>query len=167
MDELFEELVGVNHVTAFKFFSQGLQSIAHIRGLRSEETAYVASILAHYAQTSCFDQSSMPCMTGLSGVFDQFVLQGFGMSDAEILEIAGSQVLLFAGFFRDQMKHRHNVRWYDQLGQSFYEKASRYSRERKKSELLEHIAESFPTWTITCRNLSKKLREDRFVIKLD
>jgi hypothetical protein len=87
--------------------------------------------------------------------------------DSEILEIGGSQILLFAGFFRDQTSRRHNVSWYDQLGQSMYERASHTSSVPQKRELFDHLAASFPEWTIACRDLNRALREDRLLLKLN
>ena len=74
-------------------------------------------------------------------------------------------LLLFAGFFRDQMSRRHNVRWYDQIGQSMYERASQHSRNPGKRELLDRLAASFPVWTIVCRNLSRAFRDNRLLLR--
>ena len=100
-------------------------------------------------------------------VFDAFILQTASLADSEILEFGASQVLLLAGFFRDQMQRRHNVTWYDQIGQSLYEKAGRHSKNLKKRELFDGLSESFPTWTIVCRDLSRSLRENRFLLKVN
>jgi hypothetical protein len=106
-------------------------------------------------------------MANLSEVFDSFILQTTLLTDSEILEIGGSQILLFAGFFRDQMSRRHNVRWYDQVGQSMYEKASQYSRDVKKRDLFDRLSGSFPEWTIICRNLSRSCRDNRLLLRLN
>jgi hypothetical protein len=106
-------------------------------------------------------------MSGLSEVFDTFVLHTFGLSDAEILEIAGSQILLFAGFFRDQMSRRHNVKWYDQLGQSLYEKASHCSTNVKKRALFDRMSGSFPDWTIICRDMNRACRDNRLLLRFN
>jgi len=52
MDSLFEELVAIDSGTALKFFVDNLREAAGTERLRDDETLYVASILAHYAQTS-------------------------------------------------------------------------------------------------------------------
>jgi hypothetical protein len=165
MDSLFEELVAVDSGRAFKFFLASLQETAVPEKYREDEMLYVASILAHYSQTSRCDTTSMPCMANLSEVFDNFILQT--STDSEVLEFGGSQVLLFAGFFRDQMHRRHNVKWYDQVGQSLYEKAGQHSHNLKKRELFDRLSESFPAWTMVCRNLSRTLRENRLLLKIN
>jgi hypothetical protein len=115
MDSIFEELVAVDSTRAFKFFLTSLRETAVTERFTDDEMLYVASILAHYSQTSRFDSTTMPCMADLSEVFDNFVLHTGRLTDSQFLEFGGSQVLLFAGFFRDQMSRRHNVKWYDQV----------------------------------------------------
>lgn len=167
MDTLFEELIAINSDSALNFFVDNLRESAGTERVREDETFYVASILAHYSQTSRADTTSIPSMANLSEVFDSFILQTSLLSDSEILEIGGSQILLFAGFFRDQMSRRHNVRWYDQVGQSLYEKASQYSRDVKKRELFDRMSGSFPLWTIICRNMSRSCRDNRLLLRFN
>jgi len=167
MDSIFEELVGVDSKRAFNFFLTSLREIAITERFVDDELFYVASILAHYSQTSRSDTTSMPCMANLSEVFDNFVLQTNKLTDSQVLEFGGSQILLFAGFFRDQMVRRHNVKWYDRIGQSLYEKASQHSKNLKKRELFDRLSESFPAWTIICRNLSRTLRENRLLLRIN
>ena len=161
MDELFCELFGVDSDTAFNFFLSGLREVTGRKP--NDEMFYVASILAHYTQTSRHDTWSMPALANLSEVCDQFLL--LETDDPEILEIGGSQILLFAGFFRDRMCHRHNVRWYDELGQSFYDRASDRTPETKRQKLFEGMAASFPNWTLICRDLSRSCYENRYLLK--
>ena len=165
MDSVFEELVAVDSKRAFNFFLASLRETTVTERFKDDEMLYVASILAHYSQTSRFDTTSMPCMADLSEVFDNFVVQTTRLTDSEILEFGGSQVLLFAGFFRDQMSRRHNVKWYDQVGQSLYEKAGQHSKNLKKRALFDRLSESFPAWTGVCRNLSRTLRENRLLLR--
>ncbi|MFZ1019454.1 MAG: hypothetical protein WAN61_00475 [Minisyncoccia bacterium] len=103
---------------------------------------------------------------------DTFVLPGLtaegasGLQDPEILEIAGSQTLLLVGFFRDQMKKTHNLRWYDHLGSSFFARASDRLEGRKKAHLLWQVAGNFPFWARSCRNVSRTLGDERYLLKL-
>jgi hypothetical protein len=136
MDSLFEELVAIDSAKALDFFQASLRETVGIRGLREDEALYVASILAHYSQTSRFDTASIPSMAGLSEVFDSFILQTAALNDSELLEMGGSQ-------------------------------ASQHSRAPKKRELFDHMAESFPVWTIVCRDLSRALRENRLLLRIN
>jgi hypothetical protein len=165
MDSLFEELIAIDSRHALNFFLVNLKETMGAQRFRDDEVSYVASILAHYSQTSRFDTGSIPSMANLSEVFDNFILQTATQRDPGMLEMGGSQVLLFAGFFRDQMARRHNVRWYDQIGQSLYERASQHSTNPKKRELFDRLSESFPVWTILCRDLSLALRDNRLLLR--
>ncbi|MES1257176.1 MAG: hypothetical protein ABUS51_02055 [Acidobacteriota bacterium] len=165
MDSLFEELIAVDSQHALNFFHVSLRETMGAKQLKDDEVFYVASILAHYSQTSRSDGTSIPSMANLSEVFDNFILQTAMRSDPGVLEMGGSQILLFAGFFRDQMARRHNVRWYDQVGQSLYERASQHSTNPKKRALFDRLSESFPVWTILCRDLSRALRDNRLLLK--
>ena len=162
-----EELIGVDSQGAFTFFLENLRQPARTEGLRDDELLYVTSVLAHYAQTSRFDTSSTPCLAGLAEVFDNFLFETAARDDPGLLEFGGSQVLLFAGFFRDQMERRHNVKWYDQIGQSLYERAGQHSGDPRRRRFFDHLSESFPVWTIVCRNLHRTLRENRFLLKVN
>ncbi len=167
MDSLFQELIAVDSGTALNFFAENLRETAGIRRFREDEVFYVASILAHYAQTSRSDTTTMPLMANLSEVFDAFIMETTLANDSEMLEIGGSQVLLFAGFFRDQMARRHNVKWYDQVGQSLYGRASQYTSDVAKRQLFDRLSDSFPAWTGVCSTLSRTFRENRFLLRLN
>lgn len=163
MQNWFEELLGVDSATAFQFFLSGLREVTDREPCG--QMLYVASVLAHHCQTSRYDVNGMPALTHLGEVFDNFVMIYPG-DDPEMLEIAGSQIILLAGFFRDQMRRRRNLSWYDGLGQSFYDRASRYTREMKKRELFTEMATSLPHWNVACRDLSRLCRDNRYVLKI-
>ena len=42
------------------------------------------------------------------------------------METAGAQCLLLTGFFEDQMRGRHNIRWYAELGAGFFVRAAEH-----------------------------------------
>ncbi|OGI79129.1 hypothetical protein A3F19_00310 [Candidatus Nomurabacteria bacterium RIFCSPHIGHO2_12_FULL_37_29] len=161
----FQELLEVSSLTALNFFYVNLKEEVLTERVVDAETIYVASVLASYAQTSRHSMTSLPPMANLSEFFDNFVLGQGGLRDPVLLENAGAQSLLLAGFFQDQMRYRHDVRWYGGLGGSFYRGASLYSKDKKRKTLFRRISRNFPVWTVTCRNLSRSLRENRFLLK--
>ncbi len=66
MDSIFEELVAVDSQRAFNFFLSGLRETTAAERFKDDEMLYVASILAHYSQTSrAADTASMPRMANL------------------------------------------------------------------------------------------------------
>jgi hypothetical protein len=168
MDSLFNELVAVDSNKALNFFVSGLRSIERTARFRADDLLYVATILAHYSQTSRCEVNGMPVLADLSEVFDYFVCPSClaPLNEAETLATGGAQVLLFAGFFRNQMRRRHNVKWYDQVGQALYDKASRYTTDNpKKRELFDRVAEHFPVWALACRDLHAYFDESRYLLK--
>lgn len=164
----YRDLLAVDSQSTLNFFHANLQDVSADSRVSATETIYVASILASYAQTSRADTTSLPPFASLSDVFDMFVMQRETITDPELLEIAGAQSLLLAGFFRDQMQRRHNVEWYDQLGTMFYERATQHSTQTpNRRALFARLSITFPEWTAICQRLSRALGERRFLLRLD
>ncbi|MEK7579757.1 MAG: hypothetical protein AAB469_01020 [Patescibacteria group bacterium] len=162
----FTELYGVNQIQTLRFFLTGLIDLIPAgRNLTQKETIYVAGILSHYAQTSRYESDKMPALANLSEVFD-LVLDQAGPTDSQMLETAGAQSLFFAGFFGDQMKRRHNLRFFDSLGSSFYEEAHNHTKDANRKVLFRLMALHFPLWTRCCRDLSRTFRENQFLLNL-
>jgi len=166
-------MFGVNSKQAFDFFLRYLCEEVVSKNVSEMETLYVASVMAHYAQTSRHEAMSMSPSGSLYDILDTFVLPGFtaegaaGLQDPEILEVAGSHTLLLVGFFRDQMKRQHNLGWYVRLGQSFFDRAGSRLKAEKKAGLLRSVALNFPLWATACSNMSRTLREERFLLKFE
>jgi hypothetical protein len=167
----FQELLGIDSNQTIQFFLAYLKDEITSAEVTSAETVYVASILAHYAQTSRYDTTYMSPSGSLYDILDDFVLPTLtneassGLQDPEILEVAGSQTLLLVGFFRDQMKKTHNLGWYDSLGRSFFSRAGNNAKESKKRYLLYGVAEHFPLWAVYCRNMNRTLRDERYLLR--
>ena len=98
-----------------RFSSVALQDVCECPVDR-QELLYNASVLAHYAQVSTRPTSDLPAPASLRAVFDHFVVDTTLLHDSPMMETAGAQCLLLAGFFEDQMRRRHNIRWYAELG---------------------------------------------------
>ena len=77
-----------------------------------QELFYSASVLAHYALISTHSDFDMPTPANLGEVFDHFVADTTLLQDGMMMETAGAQCLLLAGYFEDQLRRRHNIRWY-------------------------------------------------------
>ncbi len=100
----------------------------------------------------------------LSAVFDQFVVHPALQSDSLMMETAGAQCLLLAGFFEDQMRRRHNVRWYAQLGAGFFSRAARHEQSLRKARVLDAIARRFEPWRQRHAQLSRELRDQPYLL---
>ncbi len=161
----FQELLAVDHREALAFFVLHLQDIAEPTVDR-QELLYNASVLAHYAQVSTRASGEWPVPANLTAVFDHFVADSTVLQDGGMMEIAGAQCLLLAGFFEDQMRARHNIRWYAELGAGFFSRAARYEASAEKARLLESLAKGFEPWRRRHAQLSRELRTQPYVLSV-
>ena len=129
-----------------------------------QELLYNASVLAHYAQVSTQADVDLPAPANLSVVFDHFVFDTTLLHDSLMMETAGAQCLLLAGFFEDQMRRRHNIRWYAELGASFFSRAAVQEQSAAKARLLDTIARRFEPWRQRHAQLSRELRDRPYVL---
>ena len=106
----------------------------------------------------------LPAPTTLAAVFDQFVLDESTRQDSEMLETAATQCLLLAGFFESQMRRRHSIRWYAELGSGFFRRAAALSRERRRADLLDKVGRHFEPWRARYSRLSHELRTQSYII---
>ena len=162
MDPL-RELLPTDHRQALAFFVQGLQDVSEPTVDR-QELLYNASVLAHYAQVSTQADVDWPAPANLSVVFDHFVTQTTVRYDGVMMETAGAQCLLLAGFFEDQMRRRHNIRWYAELGASFFNQAAVQEQSLPKAQLLHMIARRFEPWRQRHARLSRELRDQAYMM---
>lgn len=166
MDYIAQELLGVDHNRAFNFFLSGLADISN-ENKTGGEIMYVASVLAHYSQTSVLSKDPIGPFSNLSQVSDIFFFNNPVPNDPEILEIGGSQILLLSGFFREQMKRRYNVSWYDNIGCMFYERAASISTDKNKRELFFGLSSSLPKWNLICSRFGKECLGNRFLLEIN
>ena len=157
------ELLAVDHRQALEFFALRLQDVSE-PSVDRQELLYNASLLAHYAQVSTQPGVDVPAPVNLSAVFDQFVSDTTLLHDSLMMETAGAQCLLLAGFFEDQMRQRHNIRWYAELGASFFRRAALHERSPHKARLLDAIARRFELWRQRHARLSRELRDQPFLL---
>ena len=80
------------------------------------------------------------------------------------METAGAQCLLLAGFFEDQMRRRHNIHWYAELGAGFFRRAAAAEQSASKAKLLDTIGRHFEPWRRRHARLSHELRDSPYLI---
>ncbi|MBI2086682.1 MAG: hypothetical protein HYT69_00680 [Candidatus Zambryskibacteria bacterium] len=163
----FKELLQVGEHETLNFFFAGLYKKVPAGVVTRDETVHVASVLASGSLTSRYDTESIPTLTDLSEVFDEFFIKLKDSFDQELLEMAGAQILLLNGFFRGQMRRRHNVRWYDKIGSDFYERAAAHTTSARRGTLFCNMSRNFPIWTMICWELSQEMRESRYLLYLE
>ena len=164
MDPL-QELLAADHRRVFEFFVVGLQDVSEATVDR-QELLYNASVLAHYAQVSTQTSVEWPAPENLSVVFDHFVTDTALQHDSEMMEVAGTQCLFLAGFFEDQMRRRHNIRWYASLGAAFYARAAEASPSPRRARFLGALAREFEPWRRRHARLSRDLRDIPYLLRL-
>src|SRR5712691_6851914 len=157
------ELLAIDHRQALEFFVLRLQDVSEPTVDR-QELLYNASLLAHYAQVSTHPDVDLPAPANLSAVFDHFVADTTLLDDRLMMETAGAQCLLLAGFFEDQMRPRHNIRWYAELGANFFSRAAVKERSLPKARLLDAIGRGFEPWRRRHAQLSRELRDQRYLL---
>ena len=151
------ELLAVDRQQALEFFVQRLKDVSG-PAVDPAELLYNASLLAHYAQVSTRADTELATPATLSAVFDRFIVDSRPRRDRLLTEAAGAQCLLMAGFFEDQMRHRHNIRWYAQLGAGFFKQAAELEPSPHKAQLLDAVATRFESWRQRHARLGRELR---------
>ena len=157
------ELLAIDHRQALEFFVLRFQDLSEPTVDR-QELLYNASLLAHYAQVSTQPDFDVPAPRNLSAVFDHFVADTTLLDDRLMMETAGAQCLLLAGFFEDQMRRRHNIRWYAELGANFFRRAALHEQSLPKARLLDAIARRFEPWRQRHAQLSRELRDQPYLL---
>ena len=157
------ELLASDHRQTLEFFVMGLLDVSE-PAVDRQELLYNASVLAHYAQISTQTDVELSAPATLSAVFDHFVFDTSLQQDGLMMETAGAQCLVLAGFFEDQMRRRHNIRWYAELGAGFFSRAAVQEPSPHKARLLDTIARRFEPWRQRHARLSRELRDQPFLL---
>jgi hypothetical protein len=155
---VLRELLATDERRALEFFFVHLRDVSE-PGVARDELLYNASVLAHYAQVSTAASDGVPMSPSLVTVFDQFVLDRTVHDDSEMMETAAAQCLVLAGFFEDQMRWRHDISWYAELGAGFFSRAARQQESERKARLLNTLSRNFELWRRRHARLSRELRD--------
>ena len=162
MDPL-QELLGSDSRQTLEFFFLGLKDVSE-PSVDRDELLYNASVLAHYAHVSTSADGDWPAPANLSAVFDHFVADTSLHDDSLMMEVAGTQCLFLAGFFEDQMRRRHSIQWYAELGTGFFSRAAMLEDSPHKARLLDAIARGFEPWRQRHARLSRALRDSPYLL---
>jgi hypothetical protein len=77
------------------------------------------------------------------------------------MESAGAHILLYAGFFQDQNKGRHNIEFFSTMGRECYLMAAVGKREK----MMKLMAAEFSQYLFHLANLHRNLQESRYLIR--
>jgi len=160
---VLHELLATDERRTLEFFVVGLRDVSEPTVDR-RELFYNASVLAHYAQVSTQSASDAPAPATLAELFDRFVIDASLNHNGHMMETAGAQCLLLAGFFERQMRGRHNIRWYAALGAGFFSRAAAQEISAPKAQLLQAIARGFEPWRRRHARLGRELRDQAYLL---
>ena len=155
---MLRELFETDERRALEFFFVHLRDVCE-PSVASDELLYNASVLAHYAHVSTAATDGVPMLSGLSAVFDQWVIDTTAHADREMMETAAAQCLVLAGFFEDQMRRRHSIGWYAELGAAFFSRAAAQQESEHRARLLNALSRHFEPWRQRHARLSRELRD--------
>jgi CO/xanthine dehydrogenase Mo-binding subunit len=155
---MLRDLLATDERRALEFFFVHLREVCEPSVAR-DELLYNASILAHYAQVSTASTEGVPMPPGLSSIFDQFVIDRTAHGDADMMETAAAQCLVLAGFFETQMRGRHAIGWYSELGAGFFGRAAAQQASARRAQLLRALARNFEPWRRRHARMSRELRD--------
>ena len=162
MDPLGKLLASDSRQT-LEFFFVNLKDVSETT-VDQLELLYNASVLAHYAQMSIDVDVESAAPANFTSVFDHFVSDSTRLNDPQMMETAAAQCLLMSGFFEDQMRSRHNIHWYAELGASFFRRAAASEQLPAKAQLLSTLARQFEPWRRRQARLSRELRDSPYLI---
>ena len=158
------DLLAAGEQQTLEFFVERLQAVSEPT-VDHQELLYNASVLAHHARVSTHTPIDLTTPGTLGEVFDYFVFDRSLRDDGAMMEAAGAHCLLLTGFFGDQLRRRHNLRWYAHLGEGFYRRATSLERSPQRVRVLAAMAAGFEPWRQRLARLSRELREQQYLLR--
>jgi hypothetical protein len=173
-DNYFVELYGVTEEQALNFWTSHLHETIGNElwsQIRDSTGVYLASVLGHFCLQSVDRLAILsPDYTPNDQEFRQFadltqiaelmMRQLTSAKNPLWMESAGAHILLYAGFFQNQNKDRHNIGFYSNLGRECYLMAAVGKREK----VMKLMAKGFDQYLFHLANLHQHLQESRYLI---
>ncbi len=172
----FEELYGVTEERALNFWASNLHEAIGSKQwsrIRDSTGVYLASVLGHFCLQSVdrraiLSDNYSPSdqefrqFADLTQIAELMMQQLVSAKNPLWMESAGAHILLYAGFFYNQNKSRHNIEFYSHMGRECYLMAAVGKREK----MMKLMAAGFHQYLIHLANLHQHLRESRYLIKM-
>jgi hypothetical protein len=176
-DHYFEELYGVTEERALNFWASNLHDAIGTQQwsqIRDSTGVYLASVLGHFCLQSVDRMAILSedynpgdqefrQFADLPQIAELMMQQLTTARNPLWMESAGAHILLYAGFFQNQNKHRHNIEFYSQMGRECYLMAAVGKRER----IMKQMATGFNQYLFHLASLHQHLRESRYLISTD
>ena len=176
-DHYFEELYGVTEERALNFWASNLhETIGSEQWSQISDSTgvYLASVLGHFCLQSIDrmevlspdyspNDQEFRQFADLTQIAELMMQQLTSARNPLWMESAGAHILLYAGFFQNQNKHRHNIEFYSTMGRECYLMAAVGKREK----IMKMMAAGFHQYLVHLANLHQHLRESRYLIRTD
>ena len=171
----FQDLYGVTDEQALNFWASNLhETIGSEQWARISNSTgvYLASVLGHFCLQS-FDRMEILStdytpddqefrqFADLTQIAELMMQQLTAARNPLWMESAGAHILLYAGFFQNQHKHRHNIEFYSRMGRECYLMAA----VGKRQKIMKLMAAGFDEYLFHLANLHRHLRESRYLIR--
>lgn len=173
----FEDLYGVTEERALNFWTSHLhEAIGSKRWsqIRDSTGVYLASVLGHFCLQSVdrmeilspdYSPGEMEFrqFADLTQIAELKMQQLTSAKNPLWMESAGAHILLYAGFFQDQNKGRHNIEFFSTMGRECYLMAAVGKREK----MMKLMAAEFSQYIFHLANLHRHLQESRYLIRTE
>ena len=171
----FEGLYGVTEERALNFWASNLHDAIGTEQwspIRNSTGVYLASLLGHFCLQSV-DRIALLSpdyepgdhefrqFTDLTQIAELMMCQLTSANNPLWMESAGAHILLYAGFFQSQNRHRHNIEFFSAMGRECYLMAAVGKREK----IMKLMAAGFSRYLFHLAELHRHLRENRFLIR--
>lgn len=173
----FEDLYGVTEERSLNFWASNLQDTVGSQcwaEIRDSTGVYLASVLGHFclqpvdrAEALSPDYSpgdqEFRQFADLTQIAELMMRQLTSARNPMWMESAGAHILLYAGFFQEQNKGRHNIEFFSSIGRECYLMAA----VGKRAKMMRLMAAEFSQYLFHLANLHRNLRESRYLIRTD
>lgn len=173
----FEDLYGVTEERALNFWASHLhETIGSKRWAQicNSTGVYLASVLGHFCLQSVDrmevlspdyspNELEFRQFADLTQIAELMMRQLTSAKNPLWMESAGAHILLYAGFFQHQNKHRHNIEFYSSMGRECYLMAAVGNR----AKMMKLMAAGFNQYLFHLANLQQHLRESRYLIRTE
>ena len=171
----FEDLYGVTEERALNFWAYHLHEAIGSKQwseICDSTGVYLASVLGHFCLQSVdrmeiLSPDYSPCdqefrqFADLTQIAEMMMRQLTGAKNPLWMESAGAHILLYAGFFQNQNKGRHNIEFYSAMGRECYLMAA----VGKRARMMKLMAAGFHRYLYHLANLNQHLQESRYLIR--
>src|ERR1700733_12544002 len=173
----FDELYGVTEEQALNFWASHLHEAMGNQfwsQICNSTGVYLASVLGHFCLQSIDrnevlspdynpDDQEFRQFADLTQIAEMMMRQLTSAKNPLWMESAGAHILLYAGFFQSQNKHRHNIAFYSALGRDCYLMAA----VGKRARMMKLMADGFSQYLLHLANLQQHLQDSRYLIRMD